>query len=88
VRLRRKDRRRLLLAVAPAAWTELVALRQQGTLAVLNGHAAWSGEAEALCGIDVVTATPETDWGSGWLDDEWGPLERCPECVVASVATG
>lgn len=76
-------RKRFLLVLEPTDWNAVVEWRERGgDEPELHAHAALPGAVESLCGIPVVVAQPVTKW-SGWLEDEWGPLTRCPTCKAA-----
>ena len=75
---------RFWLALPPSDWDAVVELRKEGDrLVKLHAHAAALGADESLCGIRIVVAEPRTRW-SRWLDDEWGPIVRCPACDAAA----
>jgi hypothetical protein len=74
-----------MFALEPADWNAVVELRKAGPSArpvVLRAHAALPSADEALCGVPVIVPKPTTRW-SGWLDDEWGPIDRCPVGAAA-----
>lgn len=74
-----------LLALEPAQWEAVLEMRRRPSEppTELYAHAAESDAAESLCGLPVIIAEPVTRW-SGWLEDEWGPLRRCPTCDGAA----
>lgn len=73
------------LALEPPDWDAVVELRRRGSggLTPLHAHAAATDADESLCGLRVVVAEPRTLW-TGWLEDEWGPIVRCPTCDAAA----
>jgi hypothetical protein len=75
----------VLLALEPADWEAVVDMRSRGRaarLVELRAHAASTNTEQSLCGVPVVIAEPATVW-SGWLEDEWVPITRCPTCTAA-----
>jgi hypothetical protein len=72
----------LLLAIAIEDWERIETVRQKRDAAVIpvTAHALSRGDEESACGLRARQASPTTRWADPWLEDEWGPIVRCPNC--------
>ena len=71
-------------------WRSIEAIRRDRHAAVVEtvGHAVYPQSGTSLCGTAVVLVRPTTWFTDAFLDEQWGPIRQCAECVRMVGAAG